>query len=376
MPRLKHNIWLPVFMVGTAVAWPAWANDKPPSEGSAVESSGAPADRFTVPDGTPQELIGYVQKLLASPPRDMATREKTRQAILQAAERILAAKPDEEELEFAVQAKMSLLQDSDQLANLADELSRLGHEDLARQVRGHVLQLALRKSLLGGPARMKESIDEAVEFLQAAPPTPADISLAFMVGRVAEISGDRPLAVDAYGSMAKTFAASKDAKVAEFANVLEGAARRMNLVGHDMKVEGRLLDGRRFDWSKYRGKVVLVDFWATWCGPCLREIPNQEECYDLYHDKGFDIVAVNLDRNLADVKDFVKQKKIPWPILVSDGGPSPSASYYGVISTPTTILVDRDGKVVSLEVRGRKLRKELEKLLGPADKKTKSSKKR
>ena len=127
-------------------------------------------------------------------------------------------------------------------------------------------QFALRKAVLGGRDEMKKAIGEAVEFLEESPPQRTDVSLAFTTGRLAEMSGDSELAANTYRSLAKVFAASNDLELAEFAKILEGVIRRLSLVGQKMKIEGKLLDGATFDWSKYLGKVVLVDFWATWCG--------------------------------------------------------------------------------------------------------------
>ena len=92
-----------------------------------------------------------------------------------------------------------------------------------------------------------------------------------------------------------------------------------------------------------------------------------KKCYDLYHAKGFDIVGISCDRNPIDLEKFVKEKSIPWAIVFGDGKPSPTVSYYGIMAIPTTILVGKDGKVVSLNVHGDNLKEELVKLLGPAE---------
>ncbi|MEN6406978.1 MAG: TlpA disulfide reductase family protein [Thermoguttaceae bacterium] len=333
---------------------------------AAEPSKTAEPDRFAVPEGTPKEMIAFVKKLITEPPRDEQTRDKMRAAILKAADRILAGKPNESEMEFGVQAKMNMLP-PEELPAFAEELRKSGFEKLARQVDGFRLQLALRSSLVGGREAMKKAIGDAVKFLEKTPPQPTDISLAFLTGRLAELAGDDKLARDTYNSLAKTFAASKDPRMAEFSKVLDGICRRLALVGHEMKIEGKLLGGQPFKWSNFAGKVVLVDFWATWCEPCLVELPNLLECYELYHGKGFEIVGISLDRRLADLEEFVKKNKIPWPMIFNDDPADSTAAYYGVLSVPTAILVGKDGRVVSLNVRGESLKKELEKLLGPVE---------
>ena len=107
------------------------------------------------------------------------------------------------------------------------------------------------------------------------------------------------------------------------------------------------LEGKALSIGKYKGKVVLVDFWATWCVPCVMDLPEVSKVYDKFHDKGFEIVGISLDEDKAKLEQFVKQRKMPWPQFF-DGKrwENKLATKYGVQSTPSGYLIDRHGKII------------------------------
>ncbi|MBQ6829082.1 MAG: TlpA family protein disulfide reductase [Thermoguttaceae bacterium] len=159
-----------------------------------------------------------------------------------------------------------------------------------------------------------------------------------------------------------SFSASKDANRRQIAASLAGQLRFLNLVGQEMKVEGLYLDGTEIDWASYRGKVVLIDFWATWCGPCVREIPNMTKMYEKYNAAGFEILGYSLDDDLDALHKFEEERKLPWKTASQKLSLEYKAKkfidlsqYYGVSGIPTMILVGRDGKVLSTNARGPEL---------------------
>ncbi len=113
------------------------------------------------------------------------------------------------------------------------------------------------------------------------------------------------------------------------------------------------LEGNPISLADYRGKVVLLDFWAVWCGPCLGEIPNIKAVYEKYHDKGFDVIGVSFDEDAAVLREFIAAKEIPWRQILDGGGFGGTfAKQYGVHSIPAPFLIDREGKVLSVKARG------------------------
>ena len=116
------------------------------------------------------------------------------------------------------------------------------------------------------------------------------------------------------------------------------------------------LDGKLISLQQYRGKVVLLDFWAVWCGPCLTEIPNVKRVYDTYKDQGFDIIGVSLDTDETRLRNYLKKNNISWrQIFSGQKWNSPLAQKYRIRSIPAPWLIDRDGTLISREARGVKL---------------------
>ena len=107
-------------------------------------------------------------------------------------------------------------------------------------------------------------------------------------------------------------------------------------------------------------KYILIDFWASWCAPCRKEIPNLKEAYKKYSDKGFEILSISIDKDAAAWNKALKQENMPWPNLFDDGKVS---NTFKVKAIPATFLVDENGVVIAVDLRGEALEEKLTELL-------------
>ena len=125
-------------------------------------------------------------------------------------------------------------------------------------------------------------------------------------------------------------------------------------------------DGNIRRLSDMRGKVVLIDFWASWCRPCRAENPNVVRLYHTYKDKGFDIYSVSLDNSREKWLQAIDADGLVWENHVSDlrGWTSSGGKTYGISSIPATVLIDRNGKVLARNLRGQELENKLKEIFG------------
>jgi peroxiredoxin len=101
--------------------------------------------------------------------------------------------------------------------------------------------------------------------------------------------------------------------------------------------------GKKLALSQYRGKVVLLDFWATWCAPCLEEIPHFVQMQDKYGAQGFQAIGISMDDGPKPVQEFYKQHKLNYPVAI--GSSALADSYGGILGLPVTFVINRDGKI-------------------------------
>lgn len=124
------------------------------------------------------------------------------------------------------------------------------------------------------------------------------------------------------------------------------------------------LAGKPLSISNYKGKVVLLDFWATWCGPCVAELPNVLKTYEKHHADGFNIIGISLDKEREKLDSFIKEKNMTWPqYFDGQGWENKLATTYGIRSIPATYLLDGNGKIIGKDLRGEQLEEAVTKAL-------------
>jgi thiol-disulfide isomerase/thioredoxin len=166
-------------------------------------------------------------------------------------------------------------------------------------------------------------------------------------------------------SMLRALETSQDIHVAAMAQQqLESLESTRQLAKAPLDLKFKAVDGTDVDMAKFRGKVVLVDFWATWCGPCRMEIPNVVAAYNQLHKNGFEIVGISLDQSKEKLLGFTQQAGMTWPEYFDGKGWANDISRrYGINAIPAAWLVDKKGIVRTTQARGADLAEQVKALL-------------
>ena len=119
-------------------------------------------------------------------------------------------------------------------------------------------------------------------------------------------------------------------------------------------------NGYRVQLAEFKGKYVLLDFWASWCEPCHKEIPNLKRIYETYHAKGLDIIGISADKNVDDWKGTLEEQKEPWCNYIDIN--RQAISEYKVQYIPSIFILDADGNIIAEKLRGKELSDFIDKL--------------
>jgi thiol-disulfide isomerase/thioredoxin len=165
--------------------------------------------------------------------------------------------------------------------------------------------------------------------------------------------------------MLKKLAAGSDPRQAEAAKgALERRQKLADLKSKPVDLSFTSADGHPFDIANLRGKVVLVDFWASWCGPCMQEMPNVVSTYGKLHEKGFEIVGISLDQDKGAMEEAMKKQNMSWVQYFDGAGWENKISKgFGIQSIPAAWLIDKKGMLREQGLRGEALAAAVEKLL-------------
>ncbi len=217
---------------------------------------------------------------------------------------------------------------------------------------------------VAGPEKKAITLDDILKAEDAKPETKSQASL---IGVMEAADAAEAPGGDTTAWLAKAEKHLKDFPAEKMNKVVEGKIKSIkasaDLKTKPLELKFTAVDGREVDVSKLQGKVVLIDFWATWCGPCVAELPNVLKAYKELHPKGFEIVGISLDGEKSELEAFVKEKGMEWPqYFDGKGWQNEISTKYGIQSIPAMWLLNKKGMVVSTAARG-SLEEQVTKLL-------------
>jgi thiol-disulfide isomerase/thioredoxin len=202
------------------------------------------------------------------------------------------------------------------------------------------------------------AFDEAIAGVSVRNPGDA-LDLAASTASVLQASGKGGSARDVYDRLSRRFFLNPG--VRDFCELRSGKLELLGKEAPQLGIED--LEGKSPSWEDYRGKLVLVDFWATNCPPCLEEFPMLKQLHAEYHKQGFDVIGITLDEDKETVDAFQERAKLPWRLALSRTDRDATRERFKAVKIPSMFLVDEEGKIITVDVRGEELKRFIERRL-------------
>ncbi len=207
-------------------------------------------------------------------------------------------------------------------------------------------------------------VKDAVKRYVAENPKYLDSFSKLLVDVALQYAGkDRHFTIETLKEVAELYTKSEFLDDRNYVEKLSDTAKRFEMIDNPVAFSGLDLGGNRIASTDFKNKVVLVDFWATWCPQCVASLPEMKRLYETFNKRGFEIVGVSVDKGTNDLTKFVEDKKIPWKILsdtiTAEKGGTKLSKHFGVSDFPTLMLIGRDGKMIATDFDLKTLEKEL-----------------
>lgn len=354
-----------VLAVSLVAGGVAVAADEKPATAAPDKATNAPATAAAAPrsfDAIMQDVMQQSQSLQAAFPSpavltDEAKRTAAAPKLIPVLKRIVA---DVKELKAtgdprAAQITQGMSQLTSMLAILGDkdaldELQKDAKDpDAAKAVDAQSSLLLVRWVKASKDPKAQEQVLADAQKLAKDHPDSMPVTAALLG------MGQLGPATPAMATKAKDAAVAMNTPLAKQMKEQVGAEQKLaSMENKPLTIEGVKLDGSRFSTADWKGKVIFVDFWATWCGPCRAELPRVKKAYADYHEKGLEVLGVSCDNDGSALQKFLDDNKdMPWPQLfdVKKPGWHPLATSYGINAIPTMFLIDKKGVLRSVTAR-------------------------
>jgi thiol-disulfide isomerase/thioredoxin len=331
-----------------------------------------------------EELREFIERMHDAP-RTVQLQPGFAEGIEVAVDRLLAAKPSDELKAFGIRHKMDVLhkpaayENDEKAQKKLVELAKEGKALLDKGLKDQELAKAtefylLEHRLIDGADNAKTEelpalLEDSKKFFSAEEELgQKHLRMASATVKVINRLAEDELAEKSYKDFGELWAKSFDLELKRYGQRIAKGTRKKTpaVVGKQMEFTATTVDDKPFNIDQLRGKVVLVQFWATWCGPCMSSLAGLQKIYDEHHKAGFEIVALSKDDDKQALDMVLDEYDLPWIHIwdtdSKDTEKHPIADRYGAQALPTTFLLDKTGKVVAKDLEGKQLEAAIEKL--------------